>query len=175
MLIVDNLTFLRQDNEQAKDALSLMRRLIELKKRYGLSILILAHTPKRHPGNPLTQNDLAGSKMLINFCDGAFAIGASSQGVGLRYIKEIKQRNTDKRYGDDSVVICELRKEGNFTGFHFVGYDLEIEHLRTVSNSDVEERKRLALELHNQGKSNVAIAKELGVSEGAVRKYWKSM
>ncbi|GAB3341516.1 AAA family ATPase [Larkinella ripae] len=172
-VIVDNLTYLRQDNEQAKDALSLMKKLIGLKKRYGLSILILAHTPKRHPGNPLTQNDLAGSKMLVNFCDGAFAIGSSIKDPSLRYIKEIKQRNTDIHFGDNNVIVCQVAKEASFLGFKMIEYGREQEHLRASQTTDVEERKQLALELHEQGMSNVQIGKILDVSESMVRKYLK--
>ena len=36
-------------------------------KRYALSILVLAHTPKRSLDCPITSNDLAGSKRLYNF------------------------------------------------------------------------------------------------------------
>lgn len=39
-----------------------MQRLMKLKLQYEWSILILAHTPKRPLSNPITQNDLAGSK-----------------------------------------------------------------------------------------------------------------
>ena len=55
-----------------------------LKSKYGLSILVLAHTPKRDSGKPLGRNDLQGSKMIINFCDSAFAIGESAKNIGWR-------------------------------------------------------------------------------------------
>ena len=56
--------------ESAADAMPLMKKLVALKKRHDLSILLLAHTPKRALCNPsLTRNDLQGSKMLINFAD----------------------------------------------------------------------------------------------------------
>ena len=65
ILIVDNLTYLKtQATETAKEALPLMKRLKQLKIKYDLSILALAHTPKRNLCNPLTKNDLAGSKNL---------------------------------------------------------------------------------------------------------------
>lgn len=55
-----------------------MIHLNNLKKRYGLSILVLAHTPKRSMECPITSNDLAGSKRLYNFFDSVFAIGKSA-------------------------------------------------------------------------------------------------
>jgi len=47
VLIVDNITFLKNATETAKDALPLMKELIRLKKKHDLSILAVAHTPKR--------------------------------------------------------------------------------------------------------------------------------
>ncbi len=75
ILIIDNLTYLKNETERAKDALPLMKYLKALKNKYGLSILALAHTPKRDYSKAITRNDLQGSKMLINICDSSFAIG----------------------------------------------------------------------------------------------------
>jgi RecA-family ATPase len=47
VLIIDNLTYLKNETEKAKDALPLMKHLKALKNKYGLSILALAHTPKK--------------------------------------------------------------------------------------------------------------------------------
>ena len=90
ILIIDNLTYLSSENEKAKDALPLMKKLKQIKNKYGLSLLILAHTPKRDASKGITKNDLSGSKMLMNFCDSSFAIGESFQKNGLRYLKQIK-------------------------------------------------------------------------------------
>ena len=87
ILVIDNLTYLRTETEKAKDALPLMKELKALKNKYHLSLLILAHTPKRDLSKPITRNDLQGSKMLINFCDSSFSIGESSTDKGVRYIK----------------------------------------------------------------------------------------
>ncbi len=75
VLIIDNITYLSSETERAKEALPLMKYLKALKNKFGLSILVLAHTPKRDLTKPLTRNNLQGSKMLINFCDSAFTIG----------------------------------------------------------------------------------------------------
>ena len=93
ILIIDNLTYLKSETEKAKDALPLMKHLKALKNKHGLSILALAHTPKRDLSKPITKNDLQGSKMLINFCDSSFSIGESNTDKSLRYLKQIKSRN----------------------------------------------------------------------------------
>ncbi|GHV09835.1 hypothetical protein FACS1894162_1400 [Bacteroidia bacterium] len=173
VLIIDNLTYLRNGTETAKDALPLMKHLKALKSKYNLSILVLAHTPKRDLSKPITRNDLQGSKMLINFCDSSFAIGESFADKHLRYIKQIKQRNCELVYDADNVGVCEISKPSNFLQFEFVNYGTEREHLRTPSDGDKEQRKKDASELKARGKSNREIARQLGVSEGAVRKWFK--
>ena len=79
VIIVDNLTYLRNETEQSKNALSLMKQLKALKNRYNLSLLALAHTPKRDLSQQITGNDLQGSKMLMNFCDSALPLAKAVQ------------------------------------------------------------------------------------------------
>ena len=171
VLIIDNLTYLRSGTETAKEALPLMKHLKALKLKYNLSILVLAHTPKRDLSKPITRNDLQGSKMLINFCDSSFAIRESFADKHLRYIKQIKQRNCELVYDADNVGVCEIVKLSNFLQFEFVGYGTEKEYLRAPSEKDKEQRRQDAAGLKAQGKSNREIARQLGVSEGSVR-YW---
>ncbi len=173
ILVVDNITYLRSETEKAKDALPLMKLLKDLKKKYGLSILVLAHTPKRDQSKPITRNDLAGSKMIINFCDSAFAIGESNKDKNLRYIKQMKQRNCENLYDSDNVLVVEIRKDGDFLGFHHHSYDKEREHLKEQKDKDHKKRLEEALDMRTEGKSNVEIGAFFGVTEGAVRKWFK--
>lgn len=169
VIIIDNLTYLKNETEKAKDALSLMKELKILKNKYNLSILILAHTPKRDATKPITKNDLAGSKMLINFCDSAFAIGESANEFGLKYIKQIKQRNTEQVYGSDNVIVCQIEKINSFLQFSFIDFGNEHEHLKTFEVLDKSDRNDSIIKLHNQGKSKVEIAKEFDIRESTVR------
>lgn len=147
VLIIDNLTYLKNETEKAKDALPLMKHLKALKNKYGLSILALAHTPKRDLSKPITRNDLQGSKMLINFCDSSFSIGESNTDKSLRYIKQIKQRNTEQIYDAENVCICQIDKPFNFLQFEFVDFGTEREHLKQISESDKTEIENSIKEL----------------------------
>lgn len=172
ILIVDNLTYLRTGTETAKDALPLMKILKQLKKKYNLSILVLAHTPKRDLTRPITVNDLQGSKMLINFCDSAFTIGHSTHGQNLRYIKQIKARNTEIKYDTDNVILLTLGKDDNITKFEFTEFSFEAAHLKQRKKS--EETTKQVTELHQQGKSLREIADEVGISHTYANKLLKS-
>lgn len=173
VLIIDNLTYLKNETEKAKDALPLMKYLKSLKSKFGLSILALAHTPKRDMSKPLTRNDLQGSKMLINFCDSSFAIGESAKDKGLRYLKQIKVRNTVANYDSENVYLCQIQKPGNFLHFEFLDLGNEREHLKDLSERDKSELIERAKFLHSEGKSTREIGEILHVSAMTVSRYLK--
>jgi len=173
VLIVDNLTYLKNETEKAKDALPLMKHLKALKNKYGLSILALAHTPKRDLSKPITRNDLQGSKMLINFCDSSFSIGESHSDKNLRYLKQIKQRNTEQIYDAENVCVCQIDKPHNFLLFEFVNFGKEWEHLKQHTEKDKENLNEKVSELKQQGRSLREIGAELGISHMKVSRILK--
>ena len=170
IFVIDNITYLNSETEKASFALPMMKWLKNFRRKYDLSILILAHTPKRDPSRPITKNDLAGSRMTMNFCDGSFAIGGSTKGSQIRYIKEIKQRNEPFRYDSDNVIVCAVEKLNNFLQFRFVEYGCERDHLNENARDALIQR---AKELQSQGKAQREIAAQLGVSLGTVNNYLK--
>jgi hypothetical protein len=173
VLIIDNLTYLKNETEKAKDALPLMKHLKALKNKYGLSILALAHTPKRDLSKPITRNDLQGSKMLINFCDSSFSIGESHSDKNLRYLKQIKQRNTEQIYDAENVCVCQIDKPLNFLLFEFVNYGKEWDHLKQHTEKDKENLNERVNELKQQGRSLREIGAELGISHMKVSRILK--
>ena len=175
ILIIDNLTYLKNDNERAKDASLLMKLLKSLKSKYGLSILVLAHTPKRDLSKPITRNDLSGSKMLISFCDSAFTIGESSSDKNLRYIKQIKSRNTEIIFDTENVLTCQIEKPHNFLQFEFLNFGSEWQHLKQVSENDKSDLSESISKLKQQGKSLRDIGKELNISHMKVSRILKNL
>lgn len=173
VLIVDNITYLKSATETAKDALPLMKELIRLKKKFNLSILALAHTPKRDLSRPLTVNDLQGSKMLSNFADSIFAIGESAKDKNLRYLKQIKARNTEIIYDAENVATCQVSKPDNFLMFEFMSFGSEYEHLKALSNTDKADLIQRVKDLSALGESQRKIAKDLEISLTSVNRYLK--
>jgi len=182
VLIIDNITCLRGGTESASVALKLMNNLKSLAKQYNLSILVLAHTPKRSQAKPLSADDLHGSKLLINFADSAFTMGKSATDKSLCYLKQIKQRNTRQVYGEDNVCLCRISKEplsytstGNFLHFKFEGSSTESRHLRPSArhNQSTAGRVQLAAKiagLSAEGLTQRQIAGQLQISVGTVNK-----
>jgi len=176
VVVIDNMTALSfADTDGAKNAKPLMDRLNRLKKERNLTMLVLEHTRKTEAGRPISINDLQGSKMKANFADAVFMIGRSTRDKNLRYVKQVKCRSAEREYDANNVLLYEVcKKNGNFLSFEFLGHSKESDHLQLLSDDDTAARKARARELKAGGMSNVAIAKELGVSEGAVRKYLKA-
>ena len=166
--IVDNITFLNDELEKSKGALPLMKQLKIIKRRHDFSFLILAHTPKRNASRPLTKNDLHGSMMIMNFVDSAFAIGNSRQGADIRYIKQLKARNSAIVYGRDNVLSCRIEKPTNFLQFTPLSNTRETEHLDTENPMAREELLETIKELYNDGESHRDIGAEVGVSHTTV-------
>jgi len=174
VVIIDNITYMRSENESAKDALPLMKHLKALKTKYNLSILALAHTPKRDQSKPISANDLQGSKMLMNFCDSSFAIGKSTQSTERRYLKQIKQRNTSQLYGQGNVCLFDIDKPHNFLQYDFVGFDDERRHLKEDKEQEKDILTDRVIELRQQGLSLRDIAAEMGISYQKVDRLLRS-
>ncbi|MBE9664389.1 AAA family ATPase [Mucilaginibacter myungsuensis] len=176
ILIIDNITYMSSGTEKANDALALMKSLKALKEKHGLSILVLAHTPKRNAGRPLTVNDLQGSKMLINFADSAFAIGQSLLQPQKRYLKQIKQRNGTEQYGEDNICLMTLVKPYGFLYYQFADedYGRERDHLRLHAATTPQVQQQI-LTLHQEGSSLRKIAAELNIHFTTVAKVVRVM
>lgn len=173
ILIIDNLTYLCIASEKGDAAGNLMLRLMQLKRKHGLSMLVLAHTPKRQLTNPITQNDLAGSKKLYNFFDSVFAIGKSAKDSNLRYVKQVKVRYGNYQYDADNVLVYSIEKEASAVRFVFQGFATEREHLKELTESDSAQLTERIKDLHRQGKTYRDIAAELGISLGKVQRELK--
>jgi len=168
--IIDNLSYLCTDSDKGADAGIFMMKLVNLKKRYGWSILVVAHTPKRSLSSPITQNDLAGSKKLYNFFDSVFAIGKSAKDTRLRYVKQLKVRAGEFRYDSDNVMVYEIVKTDGFVHFAFREFASEFDHLRDRTEEQTSTQEQNVKELLDKRKSYREIAGILGISKSLVGK-----
>jgi DNA invertase Pin-like site-specific DNA recombinase len=110
--------------------------------------------------------------MLINFCDSSFSIGESHTDKNLRYLKQIKQRNTEQIYDAENVCVCQIDKPFNFLQFEFVIFGTELEHLKQHTEKDKENQIDKICELKGQGRSFREIGAELGISHQTAKRIW---
>ena len=175
VVIIDNITWLHSAVEKGEIAGELMIQLSKLKFKHELSMLVVAHTPKRSLTNPITQNDLGGSKKLFNFFDSCFAIGESAKDPNLRYIKQLKVRYGTFTHNADHVLVGYIEKATDCTRFEF--YDetaTERDHLKAISESDRNSLRIRAIELKESGLSVRDIGTMLGVGKSTISNWTKS-
>ena len=172
ILIIDNITYLKRTDDNSRDSVPLMKELKRLKAKYGLSILIIAHTPKRDVVRPIVLNDMQGSKAIANFADSVFAIGQSRTDASERYLKQIKARSSAMFFGPQHMPVFYLKKiNGNFLGLGFKRFAPESEMLRETVNSLAWEMINKIKELSDEGLSIRKIAEQMAMSKSAVHRY----
>src|SRR5690606_22517531 len=70
--IIDNISWLNTGIHSGVSEPRFLRALSRIRRDKGLSILVLAHTPKSRFRMPLSVSDLRGSKMIASFADSIF-------------------------------------------------------------------------------------------------------
>ncbi len=170
VVIIDNITWINSRLEKSADAAPFMQQLARMKRDKELTVVILAHTPKRPDNKPLDIYDLQGSAMIGNFIDAAFAIGRSKQDSSIRYLKQVKCRDGEIVFDADNVAVCRIEKESNFLGYKFRHYEEESAHLKTQSDEEQDKQVNRILDLHSAGKSYQQIADEVGTYKMKVKR-----
>ena len=167
VVIIDNLTWLQNETEKGAEAGKFIKSLQRLKNQLNISIVVIAHTPKRSGTEPFRLNDIAGSSRLGNFIDSAFAIGKSIKDDGLRYVKCLKTRNDKLLYGTDNVAVFRLSTT-DMLGFEYINNDYERNHLFETTEQKKMEEFEVIKDMFIRGIKQEEMAKELGCSIGKV-------
>jgi len=175
ILIIDNITFLKTEAlQEGKVALELIKALIEFKKEFSLSILILAHTPKVPPGSLIINNHLAGSKHLSNLADSMSTIGVSASDKNIKYVKSVKCRSTEKEFDANNVILVKQEKIGSFLQFTYLEqgseYLLVKDPVKIQEEVIQEEVINEVIYLHQQGLSCRKIADQTDLSKSKVNR-----
>lgn len=168
--VLDNITFACNDSEKGVTAGQFMMRLIRLKKKYNLTLICIAHTPKIKGYEPLGPNHMAGSAKLMNFFDEGIAIGKSAKDPNLRYVKQVKNRSIATTYDDENVIVYEVTKASGILRYDFKGHSKEDDHLKHGNPAEDMDEIYAILRLQKQGKSQREIAKALGISSSKVQR-----
>ena len=173
VICIDNLTFICTDAEKAEVTIKFMRRLIKLKKKYNLTLIIVAHSPKRDASKPITRDDLSGSSKLMALIDNALAVGVSAKDSQLRYVKTVKFRDDEYPYPAEKVALYRIDKQDCYTKFVYLGRDDEREHLRQRNRETMLEDMQECLDLQAKGLTLKQIETETGISKSTVHRRIK--
>lgn len=173
VICIDNLTFICTDAEKAEVTIRFMRRLIKLKKKYSLTLIIVAHSPKRDASKPITRDDLSGSSKLMALIDNALAVGVSAKDSQVRYVKTVKFRDDEYPYPAESVAVYRIEKQDCYTQFVYQGRDDEREHLRKKNKFTEMEDMQEFLDLQAKGMTLKQIAEETGSTKSTIHRKIK--
>lgn len=172
-IVIDNITNGFGSIFSAKRMLTLIADIKNIKERFKLTILLIAHCPKRNKKKPITDNDLGGSKMILNFVDSSFAVGTSIQGEDVRYIKQLKARECMK----DKDVMTVRIKSTPYLSMQYIDKTKEESHIDEKScdykyyEISPEEEIRLNEMLVSGDMCYDEISEELGVPMNFVSWY----
>ena len=169
--IIDNITFICNGTESGSKASLFMKQLIRLKKRYGLTTIVIAHTPKRRGWKPITQNDLAGSVKLISFFDAGIAIARSANDTNLRYLKQVKVRTGEFQYDSDNVLLMDVNKDDGFLKFDVLGTGREEDHLNALPGGEAANEILEILMMQRDGMSIRQIAEAMNMGKSTVQRH----
>ncbi len=169
--IFDNITFLNSRNQKAEEAADLMQKLKSMTRRLNVSILVLAHTPKRLATSSMTLNDLMGSSLISAFADSVFVLNKSCKGKDYRYVKQLKARSSEIEYGEENVLVYIIERDSDGRLYlKFTGTSNENEHLPKEGDSEREALKAEVMRLSDLGMTQREIAEELGISAATVNR-----
>ncbi len=172
VLIIDNITHMKRTADSYRETVPLIKELLRLKRRFGLSILAIAHTRKRDVRRGMTINDLLSAGTLANSVDNIFAIGQSRRDPGERYIKHLKPRNAEALYDGDHVPAFRLSKiGGNFLGFEFTEFASERVLLAEPKDGPNWPLIEKIKQMHDDGDTIRGIAIKLGMSKTVVHRH----
>lgn len=175
VIIIDNLTNLCINSKEGGEAGNVMLRLISLRMTHDWTMLILAHVPKRKAGDPLSINDLAGSKILSNLADNVVGLNKSKLGKEKRYLIQLKYRSMPIELDYKNVQELTLMMSEGYLHFEYGGYDEERVHLPRSRDEKAELEADIVKELKEpNGLSYRDIADKLGTSLGTVQRTAKN-
>lgn len=175
LIIIDNFTNLCINSKEAAEAGNIMVKLLAMRMTHNWTMLILAHVPKRKQGDPLTIDDLAGSKLLSNLADNVIGFNKSKKDKNMRYLIQLKYRSLPIELDFKNVQELTLTSSDGWLHFEYGGYDEERAHLPRSRDEKAELERDIVKELKQpNGSSCREIADKLGTSLSMVQRVAKS-
>ena len=175
LIIIDNFTNLCINSKEAAEAGNIMVKLLAMRMTHNWTMLILAHVPKRKQGDPLTIDDLAGSKLLSNLADNVIGFNKSKKDKNMRYLIQLKYRSLPIELDFKNVQELTLSSSDGWLHFEYGGYDEERAHLPRSRDERAELERDIVKELKQpNGSSYREIADKLGTSLSMVQRVAKS-
>lgn len=174
VLVLDNLTkAVAVSTEDARGAIPILNSLDKIRREEEITLIVIEHSRKTPDYQAISLCHLQGSMMKSNFCDSCWCLGKSVTQKNIRYVKQLKVRDSELIYDSENVLLYEISRDAGFLGFKEIGFGREEDLIRHGNNHTGDEKMHLIQKLKSEGLSNVKVAEALGCSEAAIRKWLK--
>lgn len=175
-IIIDNISAISGDLEKGENAKQFLSPLWRLCRNEKYTVIILAHTPKLAAQRfILTLNNIAGSKKLPALVDSVIGIAEQqSNQDGLVYIKQLKVRTNEKKYGLGNVLCSKITKVNGLVQ-HVITHtanEYEVIGKGNEGEAKFEMLKRTAIAYLQSGNLRDA-AKKIGVTKDTISRNVK--
>ncbi len=161
VVIIDDLSAVKNTHDGTRETLRLVRRLRELRDEMGISILVIADAVAPPTGSAVSEADLGRSRVLCTVADSVFAIGRGLKRTDDHYFVQTRLRTGPIFWTLQNAPVAQLRRMP--TGLLAFQFDE-----RFSENFD-EKKRRLICEVARlaevEGKTFREIAALLGISK----------
>lgn len=146
-----------------------MSALLGMKRRLGISLLVVAAAHRPRPDKPLTADRLLATRTICSFADSVFSVGECRWQDGWRYVKHLSSRSSDIVCDASHVPTFSIgREKRNFLSFEFDGFYPESLHLDPRMDHHRLQRIRQCKQLAAEGLTQREIAGRMKMSLTAV-------
>jgi len=167
VVIIDNITMLQRSVYGYRETFTIMNALDKLKRRLGISILVLARSSKY--GSTSAASNTA---LLSRFADSIFMIGKSKLDPSARFLKQIFARSSEMVYDESHVAsFCIRRIDGNRLGLVHYGFGPESEHKHAINDDRLYPTIDKVKNLSDEGRSIREIAADMDLPKTTVHRY----
>ena len=153
-----------------------MAWLKNIKKEYGISILLIHHPTKRRKASELHLNDIGGSSAIGRFIDSAFGIGKNVRYSGsARYLVQLKSRSSQATFTTDKVAMFNIHRNHNRLLCSFNGETMAEWECLKFSDNNIEERNAQIFDRFKGGETKSQLARDYGKSHTTIKRIIDSV
>jgi KaiC/GvpD/RAD55 family RecA-like ATPase len=175
-VIIDNMSFLTSNQEEADTAISFMNKLRRTIKNTDKGILLINHTKKKELNygrpNPIELTDSYGSSKIGASADSTIGMGVSYMNPSIKYLKHLKTRGSGLVLDRNNVMLLRIDDESGIS-FKYAGYTNEDELTMPPSKTD---RKKIKEKLAGLDYDNIDYAElesEFGIAKPVLEQLIK--
>ncbi len=169
ILVFDNISYLQDDAEKGKNSIQLIKQLKAMREKFGLTIIVIAHTPKIDETQMLSMDHLQGSKMLSNLVDSVVGMKRLLMDDDKTYLKQLKVRSSAMEFGYDNVCLLSKGKKNGMLSFKLEDtFEESVLTDNEKARNRNDERDQKIQKLNLEGKSVRDIAKEMMMDKSKI-------